>query len=527
MSDDRRVIVVGSGPSGASAAWPLVEAGVPVLMLDAGTPDRSGRGLGRRPPLHVLRTAPEVDWHLLLGEDLEALRMVWPMSPKLRTAARRGMVEDYRDGIGLVLRDFVAVGGFTLGGLSNIWGGVVSCFDDVDLGPAPIGAADLRPSYRAVAERIGISGSKDDAMAPFHGTDVPLQPPLPLAEGAAAALARAQEGRATRVGRSRNAVLSKNLGTRAACALDGTCMWGCPHESIYDAAFDVRALSARRGFSYRGGFLVEAVEPRSDGGWLIKGRDRRDGTETVFEARYVVLAAGVLATTRLVLRMKGLYGQSRPLLSSPTLGMALCQFSRLGKPLPRETYGMAQLSFSTPCGDQPWQATGGVLFGADGISAPDIIARMPLSRRSGMRLIRALLSTLHLGLLYFPGEYSANRIRLERDGGGARLVVEGGRSPAFARARRAALRTLTRDFRRLGLWLLPGSVDTLPSGSEVHYGGTLPMGRTTTAECELEGHPGLFIADGSVLCRLPGKHQTFTVMANADRVGRIVARRLA
>jgi choline dehydrogenase-like flavoprotein len=36
MNDDRRVVVIGSGPAGAMAAYELVRKGIPVTMLETG-----------------------------------------------------------------------------------------------------------------------------------------------------------------------------------------------------------------------------------------------------------------------------------------------------------------------------------------------------------------------------------------------------------------------------------------------------------------------------------------------------------
>jgi hypothetical protein len=51
--------------------------------------------------------------------------------------------------------------------------------------------------------------------------------------------------------------------------------------------------------------------------------------------------------------------------------------------------------------------------------------------------------------------------------------------------------------------------------------------QTCTPDCEVRPWRDVFVADGSCLSSLPAKHCTFAVMANADRVGRIVANRLA
>jgi choline dehydrogenase-like flavoprotein len=49
------------------------------------------------------------------------------------------------------------------------------------------------------------------------------------------------------------------------------------------------------------------------------------------------------------------------------------------------------------------------------------------------------------------------------------------------------------------------------------------MGDLLTEDCEVKGHPGLYVVDGAALGRLPAKHLTLSIMANADRVGRRIA----
>ncbi len=49
---------------------------------------------------------------------------------------------------------------------------------------------------------------------------------------------------------------------------------------------------------------------------------------------------------------------------------------------------------------------------------------------------------------------------------------------------------------------------------------------TVTPQCRLRGAKTVYLADGSVLPYLPAKALTLTLMANADRVGALIAKDL-
>ena len=67
----------------------------------------------------------------------------------------------------------------------------------------------------------------------------------------------------------------------------------------------------------------------------------------------------------------------------------------------------------------------------------------------------------------------------------------------------ARLRHLRRELLRLGGVLLPGSLQVYEPGAEVHYAGSLAMGRETDTLGQLAAAPGLHVVDGAVLppCR--------------------------
>ena len=77
---DADVIIIGSGPAGVSAAFPLVEAGTRVLMMDGA----GGDGVAGDDEI-----AP---WKKMLGRELQALLPEDGLSPKLRSPTSRRIV---------------------------------------------------------------------------------------------------------------------------------------------------------------------------------------------------------------------------------------------------------------------------------------------------------------------------------------------------------------------------------------------------------------------------------------------------
>jgi choline dehydrogenase-like flavoprotein len=519
------VIIVGSGPSAVSAAFPLVDAGKRVLMLEAGADPTLP--VKERPPLADARGQPRY-WKYLLGERLQALRDVGKVSPKIRTAtmADAGAVTRERDDT--LTENFTAMSAALTGGLSNLWGAGAVMFDDTDMRGWPIARADLDASYRSVCSRIGVSGSESDDLAGHDGAEIALDPPMPLSGPAAAVFAayeRQKDRLGVRIGRMRQAVLTRDRATRSACTLDNFCMWGCARGAIYNALHDVQAMQPMPGFAILNGCRVTAIR-RSESGWSVECENASNGAVRAHHARFVVLAAGTLATTRLVLDLLGRNDQEIRLHSTPAFGAAFVMPARLGSALERRSFGLGQLTVRAPLPDGNYAF--GTLFHADSVAAGDLAASMPFSRAGALAITRALLPALIASLIFLPSEFSANKAALRTGSDGRRrLVVSGAVRADAAATARAMLGRAARDLWRLGLVRLPGSTVTYPPGSESHLGGTLPMGGTTSRDGEVQGAPGLFAADGSVLPSLPAKHHTLTVMANADRIGRSVLSRLA
>jgi choline dehydrogenase-like flavoprotein len=525
------VVIIGSGPAGVSAAWPLVEAGLKVLMLDQGrAPDL--RRNNANPLTTILWQQDDSQWRELLGESLAGLGDDRHSTPKMKVPHFRYVQEGFEEAYRLSADGVRITGALAAGGLSTMWGAGPFCYAGADLAGYPLPAHALELSYNAVARRIGISGVSDDDLGEFLG-EVPLEAPLPLHENAARLLAGYRRKRSAlgrfglTLGRTRNAVLTSPRPGRGACTLDKTCLWGCPHGAIYSAQHDLEALTRKPNFEWRRGFFVQRIAPLAAGGYALHGRDldRANGGELKQTATRVLLAAGTIGSGILALDALGLHGAPQPILLHPAMRFAFVLPPRIAAPEEKLGFALGQLAYRIDFADDPQDYAFGITASAEGLLASEIAQYMPLSRPAAAAAVRALLPAMLVANCYLGSDHAKGSITSWREGDLRSATVHGRVLPTFDARFAQVKQALARGFRQLGAWLLPGGATRAELGSDGHYVGTIPMTTqerplSSTPDGEVRGLPGLFAVDGASLPRLPGKHPTFTIMANADRIAR-------
>lgn len=521
---DVDVLIVGSGPAGVSAAFPLVEAGLRVAMLDGGQRNQLLPPDGQF--LDIRRLQPD-QWDWMVGRDFHALRHVDAISPKLRVPTHAAVFEGFANANRIVSEDFVAVGSLAPGGLSNAWGCGVACLTDEELKTYPVTLAAMRESYAAVATRIGVSGGRDDDLSGYFGLDDWSQPAIAIDVLQGSILERYARHRQAlhrqgfRLGRARVAALSEQRGDRLPCDRSDTCLWGCARQSLYSATHDLTQLRTHPGFFHQSGYIVARVFRDGDAaGVEAQGPDGG----TIIRARRVLLAAGTLASTRLALAAIR-HDAPVAMQSCPTAAFMLWLPRQLGQAR-TAAFGLGQLSFSLDLADH---ATGfGSLFSTTGIPVTEFARHMPFAKRYSIDFLEPFLTSCVVGNVFLPGAMSQVELRLDADD---RLVVKGAYRDDVAPTMATAHRILRAGFRKLGAILMPGSFQLGKPGSDIHYAASLPMRASplpgeTDPFGELAGMPGVHVVDGASLSTLPAKSHTLTIMANADRIGTHLARQL-
>lgn len=525
MSVGFDAIVVGSGPAGVSSAFPLVESGLKVLLVDG------GREITLSPPSKpylVSRMEDENQWKWMVGSDFHALRNIDAVSPKLRVPTHAHVFEGFSSANKLVTDGFVAVGSLARGGLSNAWGCGVARLSPDELRDYPFLASEIERSYQVVTRRMGISGAGSDDLSDYFGLDDWADPPIHMDALQSRLLERYTKEKpelsalGMRLGRSRVAVLVQDRGERKACDLTGNCLWGCHRRALYSAAEDLELLKKYPNFKYRSGFIVERVFRAGE--WrAVEGRDSA-GHQTL-TARKIILAAGTLATTRLALQAVQM-DKPVAMQACPTAAFMLWLPTALGHQR-KPAFGLGQLSFVLSM--QGRRSGFGSLFNTTGIPIAEFAKYLPFRKRYGVDILKAILSSCVVGNFFLPGHLSTATLSLTAEGG---LAVAGGYRSDVAELMGFAERRLRKAFWKLGALLLPKSFTVGRPGSDIHYASSLPMRRCpelgeTNASGELFGLDGVYIADGASLSSLSEKSHTLTIMANADRIGRRLALELS
>ncbi len=173
-------VVVGAGATGAVAAMVLAEAGLRVLVLEAGPELSARRALGSEPLNSLRRLA-----HISSGRQRLQRHHpgFWKHNPELFVDERRNPYST-PDG-----EPFLWTRGRQVGGKSLTWGGITLRLSDAEFlagerdghGPSwPIATADLAPYYSRLETLLGVHGHRDGLPQLPDGD---FLPPLPFTPG--------------------------------------------------------------------------------------------------------------------------------------------------------------------------------------------------------------------------------------------------------------------------------------------------------------------------------------------------------
>jgi choline dehydrogenase-like flavoprotein len=531
-----KITVVGSGASGVHFALSALKKGHHVTMLDV--------GYGAPPPVNREDTFNRLKSSLgdpalyFLGKDFESVvppdfdKEIYGFPPN------KQYVFKHPPGFRETSTGFEPLFSFAAGGLAQAWTGGSYPFNENDIKTFPFSYKDLEPYYGEVSQRIGIIGVEDDLSQyfPLHKN---LLSPIEFDGHSQLLVDRYQKkrGALTRkhnifLGRSRVAVLSKDMGDRKACDYSGRCIWGCPTDSLYIPSLTLDECRGYANFTYIPNRRVNHFKYNNSSRITAVVAFEPGKTEPIeYDVDTLVLAAGTLCSSEIyldsiyyrtgeILKLHGLMDNRQILLPFITLDM-------LGKTYNPDSYQYHQLAvgFEIETENGSDYVHGQVTTLKTALMQP-VIQTMPLDWKTGVFLGRNLHSAMGVvNINYSDTRRQGNFVSIQpgENGGSPTLEIVYSPPPDEKKKIAVSLKRIKKFFKPLGVMVLLGQAHIRPMGASVHYSGTLPMSeeprpRTLSPNCKSHDFDNLYIVDGTSFPFLPAKNLTFTLMANAARV---------
>jgi len=513
------VIIVGSGASGVAAALELSHLGIRPLILDVGHQGDAAPGLDRN--FYDYRRKNDV-FDMMIGRDNEGLSNLitgTEVPVKLTAPCSRYVTRDSRQ-IGPVHEtNFNAVQSFARGGLANAWGAGLYRFVAEDMIDFPIDAAELDPYFDRLTEHIGIAGASDD-LTRYFGPVEGLIEPLPLSRNISNFYSRYRQRKKARddirIGRARIAVRTTSTTDQPRYQHHGLEFFQ-EDRSLYSPRYSLETLIKNGSVEVEDGVVVSTWSERDDY-VVVSARDLSTNEIREYSCKTLLLAAGAINTTKIVLASAGDFESTLPLLENPALQFPLVLPRAIGQRLDTEAFGLVQLNLVWDSETFGQRVQGSIME----ITAPsraEFFGSFPFSARANLGLIRQMLPGMLVMQLFFPGEtLDPAALSLKADGS---LAITG--APNTLEFRHLA--PLMRFLRRLGTLTLPQLGVRVPTGHAVHYTSTLPMKSDPRQyQCypngRLFGSRSVYIADSAGFTSLPAKNMSFGMMANAMRIAR-------
>lgn len=527
------VIVVGSGPGGANAAVPPVDAGLNVVLLDVGEKDSRYSAIIPAESFRTIRETDSQQHRYLLGDDLEGIPFGEVGLGAQLTPPRQYVMTRSSSQLPTETSNFQLSQSLALGGLGAAWGAGVFPFSDEEFAGWPIKRSDLDEHYAAVAERIGTTAGRDDVSELM--STVSTMPPVEIDTNSEAVVARYMRHRDSLnakgffLGRTPLAICTEAHRGRGPLQYRDMEFWADTDRSFYRPRYTIEELERHANFKYHSNRFVRSFEESAEG-VEVTAENPATGERITYRARCLVIAAGTPGTARIVLKSLGRYGQPIPLLCNPYTYVPAVNVGMIGRAARDRRHSMAQLTAVYVPADDPGLVVT-QLFSYRSLLTFKLLKEAPLAYREALRMMIMLTSSFAILGISHDDRPTARKIcRLEDSADGRdRLAVSYELSPEEKRRHAANERKVIRFFRKLGCW--PIKVIRPGHGSSIHYGGTFPMSAegpelTCDPDCRLRGTTSVYLADGSPFPYLPAKGLTFTIMANANRVGTILVKKL-
>jgi hypothetical protein len=523
-------IVVGSGCTGAMAAQTLVELGARVTLLDVGAQDTVYKHLIPDTDFTALRQTDHEQHRYFLGDDFAAIPWGAVKTGAQLTAPRRFIIELVERLLPLHAENFSPMESLALGGLGSGWGIGCNVFSASELEACGLNPQAMQGAYRIVAERIGVSATRDDA-TPYTIGDLDNALLVSAIDSTAAPLLQRYQrkkarlnGRGFFLGRPALALLTQDRDGRKKSTHHDLDFYSDKEQSAYRPWITIERLKRSSSFEYIGSTLVLRFLERPDS-VEVHGLNTDTNEKTTFMCKKLVLASGVFGTARIVLRSLSSQDRKLPLLCNPYTYLPCLQPTLIGAAVDRYRTSFAQLMLFHDETRKNFDVAQASIYSYRSLLLFRLVKEAPFNFHDGRILMQYLLPAFTIAGVHHPIAPSENKhvrlIRDDRSPTGDALAVE----YILSEAEQHSVRMRERKFKWAlrNLHCYPIKQVNPGHGSSIHYAGTLPFSSeekefTLSPEGRLHGTQRIFVADGSGFRYAPAKGLTFSLMANAQHI---------
>jgi len=518
------VIIIGSGIAGLHAAYPLVEGGVRVTMLDVGLDESHTLEEGVPLSFEEHRRSDAGQDKIFLGDDLSGIGASTGDAGHAgaMTSGRRRYIVRGADTHAPVRNDSsVITQSLASGGLSEAWGAVCGFFDDEELRSVGIPPEEMKTHYAAIIKRIGVSGTnaKHDLQSPAEIDDNSTRILRTF-------LSRKPffDNMGFRVEQPALALLTRDKDGRRATAYRDMDFWDNIGRSIYRGHYTLETLRTYPNFTYVPDIFVKTVRQES-AAVIVVTKNTATHQDIRFRAKRLIMAAGAINTTRILLRSFDLFDTPVPLILKNNYLIPNLLLSRLGHRSDPHRHSLCQLIMSgTRHGGNPVNAYV-QLYSYKSLLLYKLLRYVPLPVPEALSVLSLITPAMVLADVRFPmsaGTFGQSILR--KDVSGDHLEITHTETPAHKTAQDKKIKPIKRALRALGL--LPLTSVRNPFGATSHYAGGVPYSESTVEHVLSVDRDGrlhqadrIYVADAASWASLPAKPPALTIMANANRIG--------
>jgi len=523
----QKIAIVGSGLSSISAAKILISRGVKPTIIDCGNTidEEKVRLVERMSHLEPSDWSRE-DINLLTNNPTIHNKKIFPKKLAFGSDFFYGKADQYE---AIKFEGAIPPFSYAKGGLSSGWGAAVLSPDEADLTLWPIGNKELNPFFKMVLADVPYSASNDNLSTVFPLFSNNAEP-LDLTSGNKEVLedlnkyVYSNNQKTILVGQSRLLVRVSKDSTGNGCKYCGNCMSGCVYDYIYKASSELDRLILSNKVDYRPNTLVQKVSEDSANAYIeVKDTLTEEISSLIFNK--VLLGAGAVNSTRIVLRSKGLYNMPVRLLSTVTFVAPVFRLKKMKVDWPKtNTQPGIFLELKDDNFSKNWVHVQ--------VSTPNEIVLDKLgvdfNKKSIMQWLKKKLLA-HLLIVHgsihsnnSPG-YKIILRKTDDDGIDELYSKREQKKDTYGNIKRALFK-LNNIFRKINCFvIIPLAQNSIKSGG-YHVGGSLPMRENPIEDTEtnLLGNPkdwnNIHVIDSSVFPSLPATTIGLLSMANASRI---------